>query len=544
MPLYRYNGNSLIDEARFIKNATGGVRAYLHAREGATAEELRGVVSKLAETGCVVVPTELNGRQMLEVRGFSKNEDLRATLGEIGGVSGLPFMEKLAEDQVSIKEWFRSKSLYLVSLLYLGGDVGFIAYENMQAKEKEGAPKQGTKKGRALEEPKKWLDFDKIMGRVGGLGYLAGSTTSLLSLLMKQDSTQEDLRNAASVSIKALQNSGVTLQADDPLALAAGKTNDIGWLRKTFTQHPSELMNLSFATAGTGISYTAYKDHQKDLKAEKENPALRNSKVHNVHKLVHKLDIGLGLGTFASGMLGTFLKEKAPDPDKPRRKGLGGVVDWFKEKPLRISGYGYIISTFIHLISSIMERWAIVEDNKTKKPKDRKDLKGTGARLFFVITNFAAELILAFSSKGHGDGVKADASVNGTIVGMVAQTILKAPLERREELIGKMSATLARHDVLSIKKEAAEKLLRDQLAGFEKNPWAQALALQAPVIAAVPPPEKDLAQAVSDTAPAPEAARETPAKKGFADKESAFTDWKAAAAISADSAASVGATVH
>ena len=35
MSLYRYEQTSIIDEIRVVKNAAGGLRAYVHAREGA-----------------------------------------------------------------------------------------------------------------------------------------------------------------------------------------------------------------------------------------------------------------------------------------------------------------------------------------------------------------------------------------------------------------------------------------------------------------------------------------------------------------------------
>lgn len=475
MPLYRYSGSSIIDEVRVIKNAAGSQRAYLHAATSADPAAMAKAIEGLTAQGLNAVACEVGGKPVLEIRGFKQPEELQASLQQVGVISGTASPEKIAEDKITFKEWFKSKSLYLVSLLYLGGDIGFMAYEHMEAKKASSAPKSANKKDYEAK-----TGLDKIMGHVAGYGYFAGSLTSLASLMLKPDPAKTELHKISKAIVAAGEAEGIALEESNQIALAAKRKDDISNFRRTFTKYPSEIMNVCFATAGVGISYNNYRKFKIDREFEQRHPELRTAETsegreHRLDKLEHKLDIGLGLGTVTSGVLGTVLTEKAVDPRQPKKAGIDGFVEDLKNNPLKISGYGYLVSTFIHLISTSLGAYNIRRHN-IENPADKKGFTAISARMFFVITNFAAELIMAFSSKGHGEGVKSDATMDNTITAMIAQTILAKPANEREALIDKMADILTNPKTLALKKEQAEKLLREQLSALEKNPWAKAMA--------------------------------------------------------------------
>lgn len=482
MPLYRYSGNSLVDEVRAIRNAAGSQRAYLYAAASADPVAMAKAIEGLAAQGLNAVACEVGGKPVLEIRGFKKPEELQASLQQVGVISGSAAPEKIAEDKITFKEWFKSKSLYLVSLLYLGGDIGFMTYEHMEAKKASDAPKSADTKDYEAK-----TGLDKIMGHVAGYGYFAGSLTSLASLMLKPDSAKTELHKISKAIVAAGEAEGIALEESNQIALAAKRKDEISTFRRTFTKYPSEIMNMCFATAGVGISYNNARKLKVDRAFEKAHPEIKTANTsegreHRLDKLEHTLDIGLGLGTMASGTLGTVLTEKAVDPNKPKKKGVAGFYEDLINNPLKISGYGYLVSTFIHLISSTLGAYNIHRHN-TENPEDKKSFTAIGARMFFVITNFAAELILAFSSKGHGEGVKSDATIDNTITAMIAQTILAKPANEREALIDKMADILTNPKTLALKKDQAQSMIRNQLTALEKNPWAKAMApLTAPVV--------------------------------------------------------------
>ncbi len=88
--------------------------------------------------------------------------------------------------------------------------------------------------------------------------------------------------------------------------------------------------------------------------------------------------------------------------------------------------------------------------------------------------NLVAELLLAISSKGHGEGVKSDNSVDNTIISLAAELIVKQPKAMQNYLIDHMADFLARPDVLALKDTDTSRILRQQVEAMRNNPWAQA----------------------------------------------------------------------
>ncbi len=575
MPLYRYSGNSLIDEATFIKNATGGVRAYLHAREEATPEQLSQTISSLNKAGFLAVPCEHNGKAMLEVRGFRKAENLTGQLSAMQAISGSPQIQAIKEDKIGFKEWFSKNSFMLTSIIYLAGDIAYIKYESLEDKLKKTNKtkeqreyEEKLKASGVAEEPEavsKGFFRDLIANpwkSLGGYGYLAGSTTSLAAMLLRPDPAEDQISKAANAALTASKRAGIHADANDLVTQAAQGISHTTPLRKRLSSNYSEYMNGFFAVAGMAIARNNIVDRKELLEKAEKVEGLKDTSYFKKILLRHNLDIGLGTGTLISGTYGAIATEKAHDPSKPRATGLARIWEWMKERPLSVAANGLLVSTVIHLGSSILERAAIDKENKeitarnnALAPDATKETllenKHTTYRLFFVIVNLIAEVIMAFSSKGHGHGVKADKSVDGSTCALVADMISRKPLEQREELIGKMAGYLADPTSLGTSKDVLEKTIRDQLAALEQNPWAAALNAKTPIAKALATTEPQqqqqqsptAGQAVTDKAPPPEAAQEAPPARTFASKETKFADWQTAA-LTPEPAASIGATIH
>jgi hypothetical protein len=178
------------------------------------------------------------------------------------------------------------------------------------------------------------------------------------------------------------------------------------------------------------------------------------------------MDVGLGALTTGSAAISIFVNEKKRDPDEPPAKGLGRVWDWVQEKPLRVAGYGYMLSTLCHAASTV------VAYKEAKRVGDTKRLSSVPMRAMFVGAALISELLVAISSKGHGEGIRTDESVKDSVYAMAGELIVKEPPDQRDFHIQHIARFLQQPTVLAESYEEVEKELRKQVALQEQNPWA------------------------------------------------------------------------
>jgi hypothetical protein len=478
MPLYQFDNSSLIDEVTLIKNASGGQRAYLHAREDATAEQLAEVMKQLSEHHYLSVPYKKDGKPVLEVRGFGKEEKLMTTLKSRKLVGGKQGKKEVPEDRVSWLEKFKANSLWLVAFIYLSGDLGYMAYEHMEAKDEKDKKKHKS-------------TTDLVMDRIGGLGYFAGSLTLLGSLMAGKDTAEDEIQKAAKLATEKAAELGMELDEEGALVSFAHQKDDRSKFIKTFSKYPSEIMNACFSAAGVGIAYTARRKfaEAKDLEKKQKDGVVLSEDDQELldKKSVYSKDRYLGIISGVAGAYGAVMPEKAPDPTKPRKKGVEGAIEWISQRPLSVAGFGLLISSAIHVVSSFEERNKL-QGRKEKMLKEAggqakydKKMFGNKMRFIFVIASIVAEVILFFSSKGHGKGVKTDESVDPSTCSMVAEMIAKQPKETHADLTDKMSEFLSMPDVLGTNQETLKTMINGKLEELDKNPWMAATKKKAPI---------------------------------------------------------------
>ncbi len=529
MPLYRYNISSPVDEVKFVRNESGGFRAYLHAAEGANQQDLQRIYAQLQETGHVLVPCHENGRAMLEVRGFKTPDGLRATLAEADATIGKPVKDDLAEDKLTAGQWLKKYALFMIAGIYLLSDYFYIKYEDVKSREiddkKEKLAEEkltaaierynGTnlystkplpRSQASIDLENKIKDFNasnhttfddkkitasldfstekspwaKFWATLAGKGYLVGSSTSMLSLLLRGNTSNAEVGEISRYVMEAAKKHGLTPEEDPSLLHAASLHDTRSTFVQKYSQYSSELMNLSFATAGLAITKTNIESLQKLNAKEKYydfltgSDSLRADQRHRSEKSVATKDIILGIGTMASGVASSFMTEKKHDPNVPKKKGIAGVIERMKENPLSIAGAGYLVSTFVHLWSSIQEMASIRKDNKelVAKGQEAFPIYHTGFRLAFVVMNLVAETGMLFTSKGHGEGVRNDSTLDDTATAMVASLIMRQPEEKHQELVVKMAKELS--NATAIAKPVAEvaQMIEHQLQNIKKNPWS------------------------------------------------------------------------
>lgn len=438
LAIYRYKQGSLLDEVQILSNESGGLRAYLHAREDATPEQLAQVRTSIASLGWKAVPTQLDGRQVLEIRGFKKRPVLEAALRDHGWVVEPPSVELQDNDRRSTQEKLSNGTLKFAGISYLVGDAAFMKY----GFSKLAHPSQQDKTSR----------FFNKMDIGAGVGYALGSLS--LMIFGSRDQSQ----NVIEAASKKVRNYARKEQiaVDDGTTLDNAAFTERSFkerIRHTLAKYPSETLNSIYvgvgALLGMAATYRAVKYHQAgELKNFKDE----------------LWDIGLGGVTATSALAGLVIKEKKPDEEgKEKPEGLGKAWAWVQEKPLRATGIGFMAATLLHA-KGTYNKW---------KSNDLLTRNNAIPRGVFVGTNLLSEVLLALSSKGHGTGVKPDSSIDTTVISSTADLINRQPLEKREELIHQFAGYLASPEVLGGQADFHAAELRAQVEALNKNPWAE-----------------------------------------------------------------------
>lgn len=466
MSTYRYSQSPIVNEVAFKETGNGALRAYLYARDDMGSDKLQEVIGGLKQAGLECIPYSFGGKPTLEVRGFKRETQLIQTLCDKHYVDGVPQVEKAKEDKISWLDKLKKRSLQASGLAMMVADVGFIIYGMKEAENHRHV------------SPTHKRDFSEALA---GLCYLAGSST--LGAYGRNDQSQIQLREMAETIIKNAKERGFDVPEDSAVAHLGRERQEgtLTKLNKLFQKYPSEIGNMFYFGAGAFIAQSAMRN--RVLKPLPDG----------------KLDWGgvgdtaLGSTTMLAGLIATFVKEKATDPDKDKDPKVQSTLEWVKKHPLSMAGALYIGSTVCHAFTTYYD---------TKRSRDIVKTMGTAThegrianfklgaipwRILFVGATLVGEVLLSISSKGHGEGVVSDHSVDNSMVAMAADLIAKQPEHRQEQLIDYMAGFFGRSDVLAMKDEDACKLLRQEVEALRKNPWAHANQAH---LQSLPPPEK------------------------------------------------------
>ena len=437
MSIYSYPQSKVIDDVTFKRTAKGAVRAYIHARADVTQESIKATLKAFHDKNWEAIPFMLDDKPTLEVRGFKRDSEFITLLNEEKLVEGSPCITKEKSDNISWMDKLRKRTLQLSGATYVVGDWGFWDY--------------GRTGG------------DKLV-MAASVSYFLGTLSLLFygrndqSDIQVQDLAKDMERFLAEQKVKLSQDSALHKITEDK------HKNFMQSAHEFFKRYPSEVFNTVTALAGVFIAASAYnKIRGLPKKMPGENAAIAND------RRVGMLDIGLGTLTTASGIFGTAVKEKKHDPDDPPAKGLKGIWEKIREHPLAVTGVGYTISTLFHARSTFLD-W-----RQAKSINDNTGLKIVHRRALFVVMAFVSEFLLAISSKGHGQGVQSDNSVNQSVIALGADMIAVQPEAVQEKLIDTLGAFLSGPDMLAMKDSEVKALLRKEVEAMRTNPWVQSM---------------------------------------------------------------------
>jgi len=449
--IYRYK-NSVIDEVNFEVSDGGSRRAYIHALPNTNDNTLAQISTTIAKRGWQTVPHTLNGKATLEIRGFGRDQQVNNVLFENDWVHGPADIEAEKKDSKKFTDVIKKRSLLLSGLSFLISDTFFTIY------------------GQKGNSP---------LNTAAGLSYLAGGVAS--TVFARKDTPDLQIKEIAGKMAEHMRDKDINLP-DDCSLKSITEDKHKGLIKTSddfFRRYPSETMNTLFGIAGACISTAALKNRVflKEIPGkaiadmmEKKGAGftfdMAKKEVVKNMKSEGWWDAGLGAMTMSSAAFGNLVEEKAHDPDTPRKHGLPGIWEWIQERPLAVTGVGYLVSTGCHTVSTA----------KAWKNGDSEARKAVRWRGLFIAWSIVGEILLAFSSKGHGKGVVSDKSVDTSVISLAADLISKQPPAKHNDLIDYMSGFLGREDVLAMKDSNVKDLLTHQVELMKNNPWAKCVA--------------------------------------------------------------------
>lgn len=451
MSVYKYPESQVIDEVTFTKNAKGGVRAYLHADDGVVSDHACQIIDALRKQDFECVPYNLDGKPVVEVRGFKRESDLLGMLGQNEWIKGKAQIIPDKTDRITLMDKIAKRSLQASGATYLAGDFGFIRYGHREK--------------------------DNLV-KAGGLSYFLG--TLALLFYGRNDQSNLQVHDLAKSIEQFAKREDIDVPPGSVVhALAQDKKsqNILERMNEFGQRHPSEMFNSVTALAGAFVATAAYRNKVKFTPT-----ALMDAKA--IREMRHEgwMDVGLGATTVGAGLLATLVKEKKHDPDDPPLKGLKWVKQKLQEHPLAIAGGGYLVATLCHAASTCK---AYIE---AKRVKDAVRLASVPDRAFFVAMAFVSEVLLGISSKGHGEGVVSDSSVDNSAIAIAAELIAHQPVEQQDKLIAQMAQFLGEQKVLALKDQELRRTLQQQVEGMRTNLWAQRGSLKDQFCGAVDAP--------------------------------------------------------
>lgn len=470
MSIYAYPQSRVVDEVTFRKTANGALRAYVHACPEIAAGKIDEVLSAFKAANFECIPFTLHNKPVVEVRGFKRNSELVTLLADHQYIDHKPVITKEPEDHQTWGDILRKRSIQASGAAFMVADTGFTIY--------------GAKS-------KHWEDT------AAGLAYFTGS--AMFTAFGRNDQSSFQIREGAQAILEHAKQQGYKVDEDSALACMGTPKKQTVFRRvhEFFQKHPSEIGNMMYVAAGALIATSALRHRA----LAEPRPDMEAKQIAEMRRGGWG-DVALGSTTIASGLTATLVTEKARDPDSPRKHGLAGIVEWIREKPLRAASYGYIGSTLFHSYTTFIERKeahrmlknTAASLSEVAHAKDQ--LKAIPWRVLFVSATLVGELLLSISSKGHGEGVLSDNTVDDSIVNIAAELIIKQPKHMQDALITEMGTFLGKPEVLALKDQEAIDRLREQVEVMRSNPWATK-------IPAAKNPESTEAPARPAGAPAP-----------------------------------------
>lgn len=165
-----------------------------------------------------------------------------------------------------------------------------------------------------------------------------------------------------------------------------------------------------------------------------------------------------GISSLVFKLTSLMIPEKSIKETGNEKKG--GFVNWVREKPLRIFGYGSLITDTALGIQSYQEY--------KHNPGD----KGYGWTALTTVTYMLADFMIARSNKDPANaGGKLSAEEQRRVETLAAEAIAREPKEAQDALLIQVAAFLSERPEINGKADALATSLKQKVAAMDSSQW-------------------------------------------------------------------------
>jgi hypothetical protein len=382
--------------------------ALITAAQGVEEDQLSTVRRAMEFQGWTAVPAEAGGKHVLQVSGFKDEGQLAALLLAQHFAKGTPLIQAEPGDHSTrtYDGWLQDNSLKGAGWLNLIGDVALL-----------GSGIKGRK------------GYETV---AGGL-YTAGA----LNLVQYGNlQTDRQLRLLLEDTGEFMKEQAARLPEECGLfsILKDRKEGKLDNAEQFLYRYPAQATLSAYTLGAAAMLASGLK--QRDW-----------------------WGVGYGVNSVGLKLASLMIPEKKKEAVEKPHGILGEVKEWIQEKPLRVFGYGSLVTEALLGMSAYREYKA---DPHQKSYIFKFITTGTYAM---------ADILMAISNKDRGKVGAFDAQEKLGIEALTAEVIAAQPKDMQKPLIDRASTFLAMHPEMNAEAPEIAAAITRQVAEMEKNPW-------------------------------------------------------------------------
>lgn len=439
---YRFSAGSPVSNVGFTKANGYPSIAKLSAAENASQSKLSEIRRAMEANGWVAVPAMVDGKNILEIRGFGSEQQCVDFLSKQGFIKGVEGIDSLPEPQQETCEptgwqkFLQQYSLRIAGVANLIGDVGFL--------------------GNGLQTKDKY----KIAG--GALYTLGGANLTLFGKPKDGQGEEDVTAGMANVLQQKHSDIGETALGN----IVAQQTASNAQAANSFLAHHGVQNTLLAYTAGAGAMLASgIKKHR----AGEGSAAL-----------------GYGISSFALKSLSLLIPEKlkkervaVSEKDEKNNGVISGMIEWVREKPLRLFGYGSLVTDSLLALDTY-------QTYKNNPQKSGYMWAGVTTTSYIV-----ADLMMAISNKNPANTTdRFNEEEQRYVEALAAEALIRQPKETRECLLLEVAEFLAKRPETQGDAATISSAIKSQLTALGSSPWVERIKTQMP-------PEQEIMRGVA-----------------------------------------------
>jgi|GEM_PF-7021762 len=413
MSIYKFTSPSPVTEVTFRHASDRAPIALLSVAEGTPPDQVSTIRRAMDSGGWSAAPVTVDGRELLQVSGFQKEQQLLSFMQNYHFSEGKPDYMPEAGDNAkrTAGEWLQQTSLKTAGVLNLIGDGALLG--------------SGFLNGRSREV-------------TAGALYTGGA---LVLAKYGNVKTEHHVREVLERTGKFLKQQAAVLPEDCGLfsIMKQQREGAFASAENLLYRYPSQVMLGAYTLGAMTMLHSGIK--QKD-------------------------PYGIAYGASSVGFKGASLliPEKQKTAEEKKASAQHGPVhslfDWIQEKPLRLFGYGSMVTDILLGMSAFREYKA--------NPKQR----GYIFKFITTGTYLLADAMMAISSKNYAnDAGKFDTEEQRQIFALTAESISCQPKEMREALVNHVAGFLADQPEMNGSAGDIAQGITEQMNHMARNPW-------------------------------------------------------------------------